>query len=366
MCHKMKLIFEYCLTLCLAFALLLGCAQLYAAAEGPASDTLGAPAPGGVYYDFSNGLEAAVADFMAQHRMTEKNFAFGWRDLTDGREYLFNGDWYCRAASMYKLPLAMYCFDMIAAGSLSEGEAVDGFTVGSALRLAVVSSHNEAAQALRYRISYNITEYRNALASYSDLDLSTLPREYYMDNCMSPRFLLGTLQTLYDRSEDFPTLLGYLKEASPKHYFRHSASQTEVAHKYGSMEGWVNDCGIVYAQRPFLLVAFTRSVPNAEQALGELRDMMEAYADHLAREAAAAAEPEPTPDPTPAPTPAPTPSPVPTPMPTAEPTPTPAPTPAPVEETGRPIYLIPAAAGAAALMLAAVVLLLRKRYKPRH
>ena len=358
-------LFQYSLTLLLSLALLCGFAPARAAAtEAGVSAEPGAAAPDGPRYDFSDGLEAAVADFMADHGMTEKNFAMAWRDLTDGTEYLFNGDRFCRAASMYKLPLAMCCFDMLAEGSLSEGEIVGGFSVGNALRLAVVNSHNEAAQALRYRISYDRTEYRNALARYSGLELDTLPTEYYTENCMSPRLLLGTLQTLYDRSEDYQTLIGYMKEANPKHYFRHSESETEAAHKYGSMDGWTNDCGIIYAQRPFLLVAFTYGVPYGERTLGELRDLMEAYADVLAREAAAAAEPEPSPEPTPVPTS----SPVPTPIPTAEPTPAPAPTPtpAPAEETGRPIYLIPAAAGTAALMLAAVALLLRKRYKPRH
>ena len=364
MCKRKKHIFEYALTFFLVFALLWAVVPTRAMAAGDADPAeLGAAATEGPHYDFSHGLEAAVADFMAEHGMTEENFGMAWRDLTDGTEYLINGDSFFRAASMYKLPMAMCCFDMIAAGSLSEWETVDEFTVGDALRLAVVSSHNEAAQALRYRISYNITEYRNALARYSGLALSQLPTEYYMDNCMSPRFLLGTLQTLYDRSKDFPTLLAYMKEASPRHYFRHSNSPTEVAHKYGSMDGWVNDCGIVYAQRPFLLVAFTYNVPNAEQTLGQLRDLMEANADHLAREAAAEAEPEPTPTPTPAPTP--TPTPTATPVPTAGPTP--APTPEPAAETRRPIYLVPAAAGAAALMLAAgAALLLRNRYKPKH
>ena len=185
-----KHIVQYVLTLCLSFVLLWGCFPARAVAVEPTD------------YDFSAGLEAALADFMESHRMTEQNFSFGWRDLTDGTEYLINGNQFSVGGSMYKLPLAMCCFDMLAEGSLSESDPVGGFSVGVALRLAIVSSNNDAAQALRHRISYDLKEYRNTLAKYSGLDPETFPPEYYTANNLSPRFLLNTLQVLYDRSED--------------------------------------------------------------------------------------------------------------------------------------------------------------------
>lgn len=335
---------SYILTLLLSLALLWSCLPVQAAGVEEAPD-----------YDFSAGPEALLAAFMEHHKLTEENFGMAWRDLTDGTEYLINGDTFFGAASMYKLPLAMYFFDQIAAGSLSGDDYIGGYRLDQALRMVVVYSNNEIAQTLRRHISMDTFTYRDILAQYSGLDPETFPQEYYLNNYISPRYLLNTLQTLYDRSQDFQTLLDYLKEATPENYFARSESTREVAHKYGSYEGWVDDCGIVYAPRPFLLVAFTRHVPCAELVLGELRDLMEAYADFLA----AQAEPTPTPEPTT------TPTPVPTPTPTPEPTPAPTPVPEPTAEApAPPLFLIPAALAGAAL-LASLLLWKRKRWAAR-
>ena len=47
-------------------------------------------------------------------------------------------------------------------------------------------------------------------------------------------------------------------------------SEYDVAHKYGSYEGYVHDYGIVYSNTPYLIGVFTKSVPNAEDLIANI------------------------------------------------------------------------------------------------
>jgi len=232
-------------------------------------------------YDFSSQtLEEIMADFIAERRLTEDNFAMGWYDISTGESYYFNEDGWFVAASMYKLPLAMVCYDRIAEGTLSLSDSAGGgWRVDRALNRAIVCSDNDAAEALRHVVSYSQTAYRYAISVYSGMTKEELPRGYYYDNHMSPRFLIGTLQTLWDRSAEFETLITDLKSASPKMCFGSVENRRyEMGHKYGAYEGAVNDCAIVWAPQPYLLVVFTQSARYAERTLREIYSLFEDYA----------------------------------------------------------------------------------------
>ena len=273
--NKLRLRF---LPFLLALILLLSCA-FPAAADEPA-------------YDFSSiSLADAIADFMTEHKLTETNFAMGWYDIESGESFYVNGDSFFKAASMYKLPLAMVCYDRIAEGTLNPKTNYSGWQLGVALKHAITQSNNEAAAAMRHAISYDQVTYRNAMAAYSGLDVETFPYTYYSGNHISPEFMINTLKTLWDRSEDFPELIEDLKNASPGMCFATDEDrQFEMGHKYGAFEGAVDDCAIVWADRPYLLVAFTQDAYYAERALRELYSMMEDYAVYLHEQDVAAEE----------------------------------------------------------------------------
>lgn len=247
-------------------------------------------------YDFSaQTLEEVMADFMAAHGLTEKNFAMGWYDINTGESYYFNGDSWFVAASMYKLPLAMVCYDRIAEGTLSPDASVSGWRIDRALNRAIAGSDNDAAAALRHAVSYDQTAYRDAISVYSGIAKEDLPRGYYYENRFSPRFLIGTLKTLWDRSADFETLIADLKVASPNMCFAtDEGRQFEMGHKYGAYEGAVDDCAIVWAPQPYLLAVFTQNARCAERTVREIYSLFEDYAvyreeQRLAAEAAAEA-----------------------------------------------------------------------------
>ncbi len=225
------------------------------------------------------GPEEIIESFMAEHGLTEDNFVCGWYDIQSGASFYVGEDVFRVAGSMYKLPLAMTIYDMIADGSLTKDDYAGGYRVGDALRLAIVYSDNDAAQALRTRVSANRDEYRIRLAAYSGYEPDELPEEYFTENRLSPRFLINTLIYLYEHSGDYAELIDYMLQAHPGMYFKLAETDDmPIAHKYGYFEGNLGDCGIVYAERPFLLAAMFKGVAGSEKLLGELCALMADYA----------------------------------------------------------------------------------------
>lgn len=227
------------------------------------------------------GLDDVLFEYIDAHELNEDNFAMGWLDLTSGETWYFQPDRYMVAGSMYKLPLNMAVADKLAAGAFSPDDIVGGYQISVAQTLSIVYSDNDAANALEAALAPDHTAYRELIAAYSGIPVEDLPDAYYTDNCISPRFMIGTLQTLYENSLAYETLIRDLKAAHPGRYFQSTQSDYEIAHKYGYYEGALADCGIVYTPRPFALVVFLSGSAARETVLGELCALMTDYALYL-------------------------------------------------------------------------------------
>lgn len=234
-------------------------------------------------------ITALVEEYMEKRGLNEDKFAIGWMDLESGESWYYGEEKFMVAGSMYKLPLAIAIYDMLAEGSITEKDKSDGFTVENALYYSIVHSNNEAAQALRYVVSNDLEEYRNTIAKYSGYKTGELPDKYYSENNISPRYLINTLKYLYDNSEQYPELLENMKKSTKGRYFQMNNAGLEIAHKYGAVENVMNDCGIIYTSRPFALVVFTKLVYYPERVLSEVCAMMAEYSERFKP------EPEPAP-----------------------------------------------------------------------
>lgn len=244
--------------------------------------------------DFSRGIEAAVNAYLEENGISPEIMGIGWYDITSGESWFLNGDEFMRAGSMYKLPLNMVYTDMLSDGRVQPDDMVGDYTVETAMRLSIVYSDNDAAKALRKGMGLTKKDYRDRLAQYSGLDIDSLPDTYYTENRMSPRFLINTLLELYENSEHYAVLIDRMKEAMPELLFKKYEKELdcEIAHKYGSFEGTLSDCGIFYTSRPFLLVIMTDHLSYAEKHLAQLAYLFADYSEYLDEQDRIAAERE--------------------------------------------------------------------------
>ena len=200
--------------------------------------------------------------FRADRGLTESNFAVSYYDTVTGESYDWNETHMMVAASTFKLPLNLYYYEKENAGELEPDALITqgGATLDICHYLSIVESNNEISHALLYRIG-TFPEYKEAMRKFFTMTDDEIDPKYYRNNYYCTRMMMDTLKYLYERQDEFPELIDYMKQSNPQNgYFRAKVTEMDVAHKYGSFEGAENDVGIFYAEHPFLLAVYTQSV----------------------------------------------------------------------------------------------------------
>lgn len=234
--------------------------------------------------DFSTeSIGEVFTRYLEKKQLNESKISIGWCDLESGDTWYFGADSFKEGGSTYKLPLSMLYADLIEEGTVSKEDRVGVRTVEKAIEDALVDSNNAAAQCLVDNLHLSGKDLRTALSRYCRCE-DTLPNVYYRSNSFSPRFMIGTLQTLYENAEKYAELIGYMKRARVGEFLDLYAGETEVAQKYGSWEGALCCSGIVYAERPFLITVFTVGMGRGKTVIGELSAIALDYAEYLAEQ----------------------------------------------------------------------------------
>lgn len=228
----------------------------------------------------ADALDAAVGALFEEYDLSERNFALGFRALSDGTEYWYNADKLFETASLYKLPLNMYFYELEAAGEMASDESIYGVPLDYCHEQSLVYSNNELSQAMLDWIG-SYREFKDIAFGYTGLDESERGFDYYASGGFTARMMVGMLQTLWDDPETFGQEIDYLKEANPGEYLESGECGLEIAQKYGyeHYDGILNICiaGIVYTDEPFLITVLTRGVGWAEVLMGELCDAFAEY-----------------------------------------------------------------------------------------
>ncbi len=275
-------------------------------------------------------LEVLLTEFREEYGLNENNFSLCYRDTVTGEEYRFNDTAFLFAASTYKLPLNLYYYEQEQAGTLSPSAPVGGVPLSRAHYQSLVWSDNEVSHNMIYNLG-SFRTYKEKMRKYFTMDDADIPYTYYSGNYYCTAMMLDTLQYLYERQENFPELLDYMKQAQPEEYFARYAGDTEVAHKYGFFYDeeeevvTVNDVGIIYAPHPFLLAVYTKNAGDGVEVLARVCERLIQYNEEMYQEPKPISEPMPESEPEPEPEPVkePVPEPVPEPEPEPEPDPEP-------------------------------------------
>lgn len=228
----------------------------------------------------ADALDAAVGALFEEYDLSERNFALGFRALSDGTEYWYNADKLFETASLYKLPLNMYFYELEAAGEMASDESIYGVPLDYCHEQSLVYSNNELSQLMVDWIG-SYREFKDIAFGYTGLDESERSFDYYASGGFTARMMVGMLQTLWDDPATFGQEIEYLKEANPGEYLESGECGLEIAQKYGyeHYDGILNICiaGIVYTDEPFLITVLTRGVGWAEVLMGELCDAFAEY-----------------------------------------------------------------------------------------
>lgn len=221
-------------------------------------------------------LGSVLDSFISEHGLNEGNFALGFRSV-GGDEYLFNADKLFDTASLYKIPLNMYYYELEASGALAATDKVGGVSLADCHRLSLVKSDNELSEKMVQRMG-GFRALKLKALEYCGMSESDVGAGFFDTTGFTVRMMLGILEYLYNGGDVFAGQLELMKTAQEGEYLRSGSCGLEIAQKYGAQvyNGLMNFCvaGIVYADEPFFVVIYTRGVGGAGELMGEICDLL--------------------------------------------------------------------------------------------
>lgn len=237
-----------------------------------------------------SNIETLINQIMTENNLNEKNFFFFFYNVEEKKYYFYNENTYFTAASTIKVPVAMLYYDKIADGELNlsdtliyhsddyevgDGSTAADYSVGERipisylLKQTIVNSDNTALNILVNSIGYQ--KCKEELSKYSDIQLI---EEFYLSNVANVSYYYDVLQYLYQNADKYSELIENMKISSDGGYLKANLPQYEVAHKYGSYDGYVHDYGIVYGQNTYLIGVFTNGIANASDLIADIGEQV--------------------------------------------------------------------------------------------
>ena len=237
-----------------------------------------------------SNIENLINQIMTENNLNENNFFFFYYNIEEKKYYFYNENTYLTAASTIKVPVAMLYYDKIADGELNlsdtliynsdDYEAGDGstaadYSVGERIPISylleqtIVNSDNTALNILVNSIGYQ--KCKEELTKYSEEEVK---EDFYSSNVANVSYYYDVLQYLYQNADKYSELIEYMKISSGGGYLKANLPQYEVAHKYGSYDGYVHDYGIIYGQNTYLIGVFTNGIANASDLIADIGEQV--------------------------------------------------------------------------------------------
>ena len=237
-----------------------------------------------------SNIENLINQIMTENNLNETNFFFFFYNIEEKKYYFYNENTYFTAASTIKVPVAMLYYDKIADGELNlsdtllynsddyevgDGSTAADYSVGERISISylleqtIVNSDNTALNILIHNIGYQ--KCKEELTKYSDIEFT---EDFYSSNVANVSYYYDVLQYLYQNTDKYSELIEYMKISSGGGYLKANLPQYEVAHKYGSYDGYVHDYGIIYGQNTYLIGVFTNGIANASDLIVDIGEQV--------------------------------------------------------------------------------------------
>ena len=217
----------------------------------------------------------------------------GYYDIETGKGFSINGDKYYTAASTVKVQMNMVLFDMVKEGKIDINEALQytqadyeggtgilqGKDKSKPIQLltlsdySIIYSDNIATNMIIRRIG------RVEMKRRFGVKLGhSVPQD---QNVVTPNEGLAFLKMLYENKSNnqyYSRLIGIMKTTVYHDRLDKYVPKNIVAHKIGNYESYVNDVGIVYAPKPYIIAVYTNNLTNANEVIANINKII--YEEH--------------------------------------------------------------------------------------
>lgn len=231
-------------------------------------------------------IKELIQNLQIENDLREDNFSFFYYNVDSNKYYFYNENTYFTAASTIKMPIAMLYYDKIKNEEISSddtiiytsncyeagaGTTASTYSVGSRIPISflleqsIVNSDNTAINILINNLGYK--NCKTQISKYASVEL---PEEFLNSNIICAKYAYDIVNYLYNNRENYIELLEYLKQSSNMEYLKKYITDYDVAHKYGSYNGYVHDYGIVFGENTYLIGIFTKNIENADELIAQI------------------------------------------------------------------------------------------------
>jgi beta-lactamase class A len=231
-------------------------------------------------------LEQKLRDYLGTK---VSKIGIGYYDIDTGKGFSINGDKYYTAASTVKVQMNMVLFDMVKEGKVKIDEALQynqadyeggtGILQGKdktkpipLLTLSdysIIYSDNIATNMIIRRIGRTEMKRR-----FGEKVGHSVPMD---KNSVTPNEGMTFLKQLYENkgnNQYYTRLAGIMKTTVFHDRLDRYVPKNIVAHKIGNYGAFVNDVGIVYAPKPYIIVVYTEGMPNANEVIANINKIL--------------------------------------------------------------------------------------------
>ncbi len=237
-------------------------------------------------------LEYLLNSYLEDKNINKNKIAIYVHNFETNETYSLNPNKDFIAASTYKLPLAMYFYEMVANKEISldkmitstskdyePGGATYGLPVGGQLSIktllhrSIQDSDNTASKML-YNHLGGWVDYKKKISKYSQHDLND--SFFERGNVQTVQYLSDSLEYVYEHQDIYKTLIYDMKIAQPNNYLNYQVKELAVQ-KYGLYDWALNSAGIVFEGSPYSIVVLTQLGAYGEKVMGEINRICYEY-----------------------------------------------------------------------------------------
>lgn len=231
-------------------------------------------------------LEEQIREFVGDDI---DDFGLVYYDINSKKSIEINADKQFVAASTIKVPINMLIYDMIQDKEIDINEKLKfkdcdyedgaGILQGSNLSkpiplktlsdYSLIYSDNIAVNMLLRKVG---NENR-----YNFIEKIVGHTTVHKGNNTTPKDSFKILERLYSNPENneyYSTMIETMKKTVYHDRIDKYIPKEIVAHKIGDYAEYVNDMGIVFNDNPYILVVFTKAIPDANEVIGQVSKMI--------------------------------------------------------------------------------------------
>lgn len=206
-------------------------------------------------------------------------------DINSKKSIEINADNQFSAASTIKVPINMLMYDMVQEKKIDINEKLkyqeSDFEEGAGVLQGSELSNPIAIKTLSdYSIRYSDNIAINMLLRkvgnenrYKFIESVVGHKIVHEGNNITPKDSFKILERLYlnpKNNEYYSTLIETMKKTEFHDRIDKYIPRGIVAHKIGDYADYVNDIGIVFKDNPYILVIFTKDIPDANEVIGQV------------------------------------------------------------------------------------------------